>query len=275
MFFLKSFVVKSAAKLAEDVCYPEDVMGEFKNFEISSVDHILPAYNLMLPIIKSFSGDPEKFYPQFYKTFSSAETIYKSLCGNCSLLLSFVVTNHVLALLTGVTIQEDVLTYDTDEVQNLSEKDLSLISYLGGCFWNIYRRICCSTKNTGLYSQQCLSFLMDGKCVGENVTLPEHRHVNIMDRAGLWKLNENIKSIWYYFRIATKKHVVKIDSKSIVSNLMANATAFHHATILKIKSEEAIKKELALNLLFEDLLTLYMRVRSFSFVNDQQQAYKI
>ena len=43
MFFLKSFVVKSAAKLAEDVCYPEDVMGEFKNFEISSVDHILPA----------------------------------------------------------------------------------------------------------------------------------------------------------------------------------------------------------------------------------------
>ena len=195
MFFLKSFVVKSAAKLAEDVCYPEDVMGEFKNFEISSVDHILPAYNLMLPIIKSFSGDPEKFYPQFYKTFSSAETIYKSLCGNCSLLLSFVVTNHVLALLTGVTIQEDVLTYDTDEVQNLSEKDLSLISYLGGCFWNIYRRICCSTKNTGLYSQQCLSFLMDGKYVGENVTLPEHRHVNIMDRAGLWKLNENIKSI--------------------------------------------------------------------------------
>ena len=56
---------------------------------------------------------------------------------------------------------------------------------------------------------------------------------------------------------------------------MANAAAFHHATILKIKSEEAIKKELALNLLFEDLLTLYMRVRSFSFVNDQQQAYKI
>ena len=25
MFFLKSFVVKSAAKLGEDVCYPEDV----------------------------------------------------------------------------------------------------------------------------------------------------------------------------------------------------------------------------------------------------------
>ena len=51
---------------------------------------------------------------------------------------------------------------------------------------------------------------------------------------------------------------------------MANATILHHATILKSKSEEAIKKEVALNLL-EDLLTLYIRVRSISFANDQQQ----
>ena len=29
---LKLFIEKSAANLAEDVCYPEDVMGELKNF---------------------------------------------------------------------------------------------------------------------------------------------------------------------------------------------------------------------------------------------------
>ena len=39
--------------------------------------------------------------------------------------------------------------------------------------------------------------------------------------------------------------------KLIFSNLMANATVFHHAAILKIKSEETIKKELALNLLLK------------------------
>ena len=94
IFLLKSFVEKSAAKLAEDACYAEDVMGEFKNFEISSVDDISPAYKLMLPIIKSLNGDPEKFYPQFYKAFSSAENLYKNLGGNCSLFLSFEVANH-------------------------------------------------------------------------------------------------------------------------------------------------------------------------------------
>ena len=35
---------------------------------------------------------------------------------------------------------------------------------------------------------------------------------------------------------------------------MGNATVLHHATVLKNKSEETIKKEVALNLL-QDLLT--------------------
>ena len=122
-------------------------MGQLRNFEISSIDNILPAYNLMLPIINLLNGDPEKFYPQFYKAFSSTENLYKNLSGNCSLLLSFKVANHVLAQLTGATVQEDVLTYDIDKVENSSEKDLSLISYLGSyVFGTFYRRICCSTK---------------------------------------------------------------------------------------------------------------------------------
>ena len=53
---------------------------------------------------------------------------------------------------------------------------------------------------------------------------------------------------------------------------MANATVLHHAAVLKSKFEETIQKEVALNLL-EDLLTLYICVRLFSFANDKQQAY--
>ena len=132
-----------------------------------------------------------------------------------------------------------------DEAENFSKKDSSIVSYLGGyVFGTFYRRIRFSLKNTGLYSQQCLSFLIAGKCIGENVTLPEHKYVNILDRGGLWKVNENVTSIFKiaerYFRIATQKHVVKINSKSIDSNLMAIATVLHPATILKSNSEEAI-----------------------------------
>ena len=55
---------------------------------------------------------------------------------------------------------------------------------------------------------------------------------------------------------------------------MKNATVLHHASVIKDKSEAEIKKEVFLNLL-EDLLTLYLRLRSFSYANDQQQPHKI
>ena len=42
----------------------------------------------------------------------------------------------------------------------------------------------------------------------------------------------------------------------------------YQATVLKRKSEESVKKEVALNLL--DIL--YTCVKSFSFANDKQQA---
>ena len=109
-----------------------------------------------------------------------------------------------------------MLTYDIDEVENVSEKNLSLISYVGGYgFGTFYKRICCSTKNTCFCSPQCFIILMTRQCVGENVTLAEHKHLNIMDRVGLWEVNENVTSIFkiteHYFRIATRKHVFKID----------------------------------------------------------------
>ena len=53
------------------------------------------------------------------------------------------------------------------------------------------------------------------------------KDVNVMDRGGLWKVNENVKIMLKiaecYFRIAIQKHVVKIDCKSIVLNEKANA----------------------------------------------------
>ena len=45
------------------------------------------------------------------------------------------------------------------------------------------------------YHQQCLSFLVAGKCVGETVFLPEHRHVDVLNRGGLWKVNKDVIAI--------------------------------------------------------------------------------
>ena len=52
-------------------------MEEFKNFS-ASLDDLMPYYKLSLPVVDSFSGDTEKFYPRIYKLYSQAES-YKDL----------------------------------------------------------------------------------------------------------------------------------------------------------------------------------------------------
>ena len=130
------------------------------------------------------------------------------------------------------------------------------------------------------YYQQCLNFLMAGKCDGESIPilLLEHRHVELLDCGGLSRVTSNVRSISEvgecYFKFATQKPTTKINCQTIVSSLMTNITVLTHAAAICNKSSDLIKNEMALNLV-KDILTLYIRVRSFSFAKDQQRSFKI
>ena len=163
-------------------------MEEFKNFN-ASLDDLMPYYKLILPVVNSFSGDTEKFYPQVYRLYGQAEN-YENLSHDCSLILSFDIVNQILAHLTGAKIHSDMLLYESSDISTLTEKDISIISYLGGYVCGtFYRRLLSTKSNTSsYYRQQCLSFLMVGKCSEGNLPLPEHKHIEIVDRGGYGKL---------------------------------------------------------------------------------------
>ena len=58
------------------------------------------------------------------------------------MILRFEVVNQVLAHLTGVTIRDDVLSFDDASSKCLSEKEITIISYLSGyIFGTFYKRI--------------------------------------------------------------------------------------------------------------------------------------
>ena len=75
----------------------QDVMGEFKMYNVGTLDDVNHTYAFIRDIIGTFSGDAEKFYPQFYKIIAETDTPFKNLSHKCSLLLGFEVENHVLA----------------------------------------------------------------------------------------------------------------------------------------------------------------------------------
>ena len=118
---------------------------------------------------------------------------------------------------------------------------------------------------------------MAGKCVGEAIFLPEYSHVSVLNRGGLWKVNEDVIAIFSvaeaYFLSSIKKLQNKILSKDIVNALMENCMVLESFAKVRRSSPDNIKKEIAFNLL-EDLLTLHILVRTFSFVKDKVQAFK-
>ena len=53
-------------------------------------------------------------------------------------------------------------------------------------FWYIFSK---NANQDQAYHQQCLSFLLAHKCVGETISLPEHR---MLYWGGSWKVNKDV-----------------------------------------------------------------------------------
>ena len=98
------------------------------------------------------------------------------------------------------------------------------------------------------------------------------------NRGGLWKVKSDVITIFTisesYFLSATKDFVSKIDADSIISLTLEDAIALSYFNSLRRSIHKNVKKKVALNLP-EDMLTLYIRVRSHSYAKDKQQLHKI
>ena len=85
-----------------------------------------------------------------------------------------------------------MMLFTSTVIPSFLRKKKSLIAYLssGYVFGAFYRQISFSktAHQDQTYHQQCLSFLVAGKCVGETISLPEHRNVNVLNQGGLWKM---------------------------------------------------------------------------------------
>ena len=60
-------------------------------------------HNLIGPLLVSFNGDSEIFYPKFYKFFIDNSEFFKGLSHACIMLLVMEIANLMLGYITGAT----------------------------------------------------------------------------------------------------------------------------------------------------------------------------
>ena len=89
---------------------------------------------------------------------------------------------------------------------------------------------------------------MAGKCKDEKLQIPEHNHVELLDRGDLWKVNTDAVAIFSvgesYFLSSSTKGAKNIDTKSIVSALMTNPCVLTHYSIIRDNSPTLLRKKL-------------------------------
>ena len=109
-----------------------------------------------------------------------------------------------------------------------------------------------------IYFLICILIPRINKVNKKTISLLEHRHADVLRRGFLWKVNEDVISLFSfaeaYFLPSTKKLQNKILSKNIVDALIKNCAVLELFVEVRRSSPHNIKKEIAFNLL-EDCLT--------------------
>ena len=132
------------------------LISRCRSFEILAEDRILDCEFSLLNV-NFFAGDAENFYPKIIQSMQRSQRPARLQYGFA--VFSFIF--FLLAHFTEVTIRDGALSCDDANSKFLSEKEISIMSYLPGyLFGTFYRRTDFSKSGyfSSVYYQQSLTF---------------------------------------------------------------------------------------------------------------------
>ena len=102
--------------------------------------------------------------------------------------------------------------------------------------------------------------------------------IDARDRGGLWKVNKKIQDIFMqcelFFRSKTANFITAFVCSDFINGVMKNIIVTSNFNAICTNLDVHITQEMQNNLL-EHILTLFVRVRTFSFAKDIRKKHKI
>ena len=191
------------------------------------------------------------------------------------MLLGFELANRIVAHLVAGGKGDDGTTDESLKIEkvNFDGRQKDIIAYLSGYVVStFYRCLRYSKRCNEIYYEEYLSVLVACQLTDDSETdKSHHKLINAKNRGGLWKVKSDVSQ---YSNIAVNKEIVhKIDANHLVSLIMNDNILLAYFSGICGRCKLNVKKENSLNLL-EDMLTLYIRLRSHSYAKDKQQFHK-
>ena len=223
-------------------------------------------------IIEYFEGDAEEYYTSVYTLFLDNLLPKKFKHRSITNLLMQEVANQILVHLTDSKLST-LETHSTTS-SSLTEKDRNKLQYLGGYILHkLHSKFRFGKDWSRQYNKACAAILE--ACRVENDT--SQTLVNIRDRGGLWRVEKRMQTIFSHceiiFRLHTADFKTSLVCKDIVSEALEDSTLISSFETICLDAEVEVQKELIHNLL-EDIVTLFVKVRTFSFSQDVREKHK-
>ena len=210
----------------------------------------------------------EKFYPE---VVSKSKDYFPGLLYHVSMNICRKLGEYVFSLpKRNSEIEKNVIT------KSISDRELAGLQYLSGY---VIHKLFLKERNSRNYkcveSQEAMAILQAARSTvpNENTTL-----VEALSRGGLWSVNTNVQRIFViaekYFCIHTNEKQRFVNVFDMVKAVMEFSPVVENYKVVLTACDIEISKEVAKIVLY-NMISLYMRVRAFSFAKDIVQKHKI
>ena len=216
---------------------------------------------------------PEKLYYTFFGLISDnlLPNHFNHACDSNTLLHK--VANDMLQHLSDV---KEKLTPVMETTFDISNKEIKCLHYLAGfVIHKLYKKFKFSKKEKDpVYNFQCCLILRACQVETDvNETL-----VNVRDRGGLWRANPKIIDLFVQwellFRSRTSVFFTSLSTKDFVVDIMTNIIVRSNFNSVCMSTDNLVSQEIQKNVL-EQMITLFVCVRTFSFAKSTRERHKI
>ena len=197
---------------------------------------------------------------------------FKGPSRNAATLLATKVVDFILSYCKGIKSSSDNNPPSAQTV--LSEKQQAGLQYVGGyVLHNLHKKY---ARNNKTENQQAMAILKAGKlehgCQSQKL-------VSSLSRGGLWNITKYAQNIFvkteHQFRHFTSRNCLKkVDIAGITLKLVTDSEVLSNFQCMVFDAELIPEGEVSKNVLHA-IVSLYIRVRSFSCAKDIIQHFKV
>ena len=268
-------IVNNALKnIREREVFAADLRNELKHYVYEQPGGETQEFTVIKKLFEDYfkNGNAEKFYGKYYAQVPlKSAMFFKGLSHNAATLLATKVADFILSYCKGIKSSDK----NPPPVQAvLSEKEQAVLQYVGGyVLHNLHKKY--ARKNT-TENQQAMAILKAGKL--------EHGYENqklvlSLNRGGLWNITKYAQSIFlktecHFRQLTSVKSLQKVDIAGIMHNTTTDNAMLSSYQCMVSDAELIPSVEVSKNV-FHAIVSLYIRVRSFSCAKDIIQRYKI